>query len=94
MITFPIDLSKISNIVNNNFLKRTVCDKLATNNHKLVTVLQRQLMMLSRKYLMLVDLLKKQTIIIRPLRLKIKYLLVLLKIATTSAFNVVENKIP
>ena len=59
MITFPIDLSKISNIVNNNFLKRTVCDKLATNNHKLVTVLQRQLMMLSRKYLMLVDLLKK-----------------------------------
>ena len=64
--TVPFDLSKLSSVVNNDVVKRTVYDKLvakvnAIDTNEFVSKFNVTMInyFLKRKYLMLVDLLKK-----------------------------------
>ena len=82
--TVPVDLSKLSNVVNNYVVKRTVNDKLVAkvnNTHTSAFVLKKKLnmqqinhiykiksKMQTKEYLILVDLLKKQIVILKLLK--------------------------
>ena len=80
----PSDLSKLSNVVNNEVVKKTVYDRLAGNVNTIDTSgfvlktkygtdksdLEKKSMTLTKKYLMLVDLLKKQIIMQKLLKQK------------------------
>ena len=82
--SFPFDLSKLSNVVNNEVVKKTVYDRLAGNVNTIDTSgfvlktkydtdksdLEKKSMTLTKKYLMLVDLLKKQVIMLKLLKQK------------------------
>ena len=72
--TVPFDLSKLNNVVNNDVVKKTAYDKLVAkvNNidisgFPLKTKMTQISQNYKRKFLILVDLLKRQTIMLRLL---------------------------
>ena len=61
LVPVPLDLSKLSDVIKNNVIKKTVYDKLVK---KMIS-------------LILMDLLKKDIIILRSMILKVTYLVLL-----------------
>ena len=61
LVPVPLDLSKLSDVIKNNVIKKTVYDKLIK---KMIS-------------LILMDLLKKHIIILRSMILKVTYLVLL-----------------
>ena len=61
LVPVPLDLSKLSDVIKNNVIKKTVYDKLVK---KMIS-------------LILMDLLKKHIIILRSMILKVTYLVLL-----------------
>ena len=60
----PVDLSKLSNIVDDEVVKKTVCDELAKNLVELIQVdkiFKKRLNILIKRYLILVNLLWPKT---------------------------------
>ena len=98
--TVPFDLSKLSSVVNNDVVKRTVYDKLVTKVNAIdtnefvlkfnVTIINYFLKM---KYLMLVDLLKKKDYNTKIIEIE-GTTTSITDLATTTALSAVENKIP
>ena len=97
--TVPVDLSKLNNVVNNEDIKKTVYDKLVAKLNKIDTSgfilktkyntdksnLEKKISDADKKFLILVNLLKKQII-----EGKIPNIT---NLATTIALTAVENKI-
>ena len=92
MKTVPVDLSKQSSVVSNDVVKKTEYNKLVTKVNAIDTSgfvlktqyntdkssLEKKINDADKKYLILVELLKKKQIIMqRSLRLKVKYLVLL-----------------
>ena len=103
--TVPVNLSKLINVVNNDFIKKTMYDKLVTKLNNIGTTgfvlktkltqinlnQKRKLVMQTKKYLMLEKMLKGTLIIM--LRL-VKYKRPSTTgLVTSSALTAVENKI-
>ena len=61
LVPVPLDLSKLSDVIKNNVIKKTVYDKLVKKMMSLI----------------LMDLLKKHIIILRSMILKVTYLVLL-----------------
>ena len=90
--TVCLDASKISNVVENNVTKKTVYDKLITRVNAIDTSkfvlktpysidksgLEKKIDNTDKKILIPVDLLEKQVIMLKLLRFKMKYLIMLL----------------
>ena len=97
--TVPVDLSKLSNVVNNEDIKKTVYDKLVAKLNKIDTSgfilktkyntdksnLEKKISDADKKFLILVNLLKKQIIEVKIPNIT--------NLATTIALTAVENKI-
>ena len=67
---FPVDLSKLSDVVKNDVVKKTVYDKLVAKNNIDASDFVLKTKYNADKTLMLVVLLKKQTITQKLLKLK------------------------
>ena len=90
--TVCVDASKISNVVENDVTKKTVYDKLITRVNAIDTSkfvlktpysidksgLEKKIDNTDKKILIPVDLLEKQVIMLKLLRFKMKYLIMLL----------------
>ena len=90
--TVCLDASKISNVVENNVTKKTVYDKLITRVNAIdaskfvlktpysidKSGLEKKIDNTDKKILIPVDLLEKQVIMLKLLRFKMKYLIMLL----------------
>ena len=90
--TVCLDASKISNVVENDVTKKTVYDKLITRVNAIDTSkfvlktpysidksgLEKKIDNTDKKILIPVDLLEKQVIMLKLLRFKMKYLIMLL----------------
>ena len=90
--TVCVDASKISNVVENDVTKKTVYDKLITRVNAIDTSkfvlktpysidksgLEKKINNTDKKILIPVDLLEKQVIMLKLLRFKMKYLIMLL----------------
>ena len=89
--TVLVDFSKLSNVVENEIVKKSVSDKLVAKLDAFYTIklvlrskydtenlnLENKLMTLTKNYLMLVRLLKKQIIMIKLLKQKENYVIFL-----------------
>ena len=77
--TFPVDLSKLNNVVRNEVVKQTIYDKLVTKVNNIDTSgfvlktkyntykadLEKKIVMQPKRFLILADLLKRQIIILK-----------------------------
>ena len=92
-----VDLSKSNDVVNNDVVKKTVYDKLVAKVNNidisgfvLKTKYDTDKSDLEKKIFDTSELVKKQVIVLKLLKQKVKYLVS----ATTSVLTAVENKIP
>ena len=86
--TVPVDLSKLSNVVNNDVVKKTVHNKLVAKENNTGTSgfvlktkydtdksdLEKEITGTEKNFLIIVDLLKKPIIMLKLLKQRVKYL--------------------
>ena len=80
LVPVPVDLSKLSNVVKDDVVKKIAYDKLVAKVNNIDTIgfvlktkYDTDKSKLEKKFLILLDLLKRQIIILKLINLKIKY---------------------